>query len=428
MNNQIKCPHCGEIFTIDESSYDSIVKQIRDHAFEEELKTRISTETKLVETETESKYKELLSKKENELTKLQLESKQLSTNKENEIELAVNKATKDLEDQIHKLQNDLLIKESESKLKLSEVQMEKDKKISELDHQLQNVDTKYQLEQTNLRQDYETQIKLLKGEVELYKDFKAKLSTKAIGESLEQYCHNEFDKIRSAAFPNAYFEKDNAVSKTSGSKGDFIFRDYQDGMEYVSIMFEMKNEMDATAKKHKNEDFLKELDKDRNEKGCEYAVLVTMLESESDLYNQGIVNMSHRYPKMYVIRPQFFIPIITLIRDGAMNAIEAKKQLMEARNQNIDITHFEENMNAFKEGFARNYELASKKFKTTIDEIDKAIEHLQKTKDALIGCENNLRLANNKAEDQLTIKRLTRNNPTMKKMFEDLKEGKGIHE
>lgn len=422
MSNQIKCPHCGEVFTIDESSYDSIVKQIRDHEFEEELKSRISTEAKLVETETESKYKELLNKKENELTQLQLESKQLSKTKENEIELAVNKATKELEDQIHRLQNDLLVKENESKLKLNEIQMEKDKKITELDNQLQNVDTKYQLEQTSLKQDYETQIKLLKGEVEMYKDFKAKLSTKAIGESLEQYCHDEFDKIRSAAFPNAYFEKDNAISKASGSKGDFVFRDYQDGVEYVSIMFEMKNEAENTTKKQKNEQFFKELDKDRKEKGCEYAVLVTMLEAESDLYNQGIVNMSHRYPKMYVVRPQFFIPIITLIRDGALNSVETKKQLMEARNQNIDITHFEENMNAFKEGFARNYELASKKFQTTIEEIDNAIDHLQKTKDALLGCEKNLRIANDKAEKQLTIKRLTRNNPTMKKMFEDLKK------
>lgn len=425
MSNQIKCPHCGEVFTIDESSYDSIVKQIRDHAFEEELRSRIATETKLVESQTETKYKELLSKKETELAKLQIESKQLSSNKENEIALAINNATKQFEEKIHKLESDLQNKETEAKLKLTKMESEKDKKITELDNQLQNIATKNKMEITTLKQSYDLQLQTMNEQVEFYKDFKARQSTKAIGESLEQYCHNEFDKIRSYAFPNAYFEKDNAVSKSTGSKGDFIFRDYQDGVEYVSIMFEMKNEMDTTASKHKNEDFLKELDKDRQEKGCEYAVLVTMLEADSELYNQGIVNVSHRYPKMYVVRPQFFIPIITLIKDGALNAVDAKKQLLEARNQNIDITHFEENMKAFKEDFGRNYELASKKFNTTIEEINKAIDHLNKTKEALLGCEKNLRIANDKAETQLTIKRLTKNSPTVKQMFDDLeKQGK----
>ena len=272
-----------------------------------------------------------------------------------------------------------------------------------------------------LKEKYEGAIKLKDEQIEQLKDFKSKQSTKMVGESLEQYCNDEFNKIRATAFPNAYFEKDNDAR--TGSKGDFIFKDFEDNVETVSIMFEMKNEMDTTATKHKNEDFFKELDKDRKEKGCEYAVLVSLLEADSEFYNNGIVDVSFRYPKMYVIRPQFFIPMITLLKNASLKALEAKKELVLAREQNIDITHFEENIEAFKTSFARNYELASKKFQNAIDEIDKTIDHLQKTKEALLSSENNLRLANNKADD-LTIKRLTRGNPTMKAKFDELKSEK----
>lgn len=276
------------------------------------------------------------------------------------------------------------------------------------------------MKNSNEREKYKNALELKEEQISQLKDFKAKQSTKMVGESLEQFCHDEFDKIRAAAFPNAYFEKDNDAK--TGSKGDFIFKESdENGVEFISIMFEMKNEMDTTATKHKNEDFFKELDKDRNEKGCEYAVLVSLLESDSEFYNTGIVDVSHRYPKMYVIRPQFFIPMITLLRNSAMNALSAKRELALVREQNIDITHFEENIEAFKEGFARNYQLASKKFQSAIEEIDKTIDHLQKTKEALLSSENNLRLANNKAED-LTIKRLTRGNPTMQEKFDKLKK------
>lgn len=275
------------------------------------------------------------------------------------------------------------------------------------------------IEQENMKNLYEAQLKAKDDEVEFYKDFKARQSTKMIGESLERFCENEFNKLRSTGFQNAYFEKDNEVSD-SRSKGDYIFRDFEDGVEYVSIMFEMKNEADQTASKHRNEDFLKELDKDRREKDCEYAVLVSMLEPDNELYNTGIVDVSYRFEKMYVIRPQFLIPMITLLRNASRNSLEYQRELVAVRNQNLDITHFEENMNAFKDGFERNYRLASERFSKAIEEIDKTIDHLQKVKEGLIGSERNLRLANDKAQD-LSIKKLTRNNPTMAKKFEDLK-------
>ena len=265
---------------------------------------------------------------------------------------------------------------------------------------------------------YEDRLKLKDEQIEYYKDFKARQSTKMVGESLEQHCLNQFNSIRMTAFPNAYFEKDNDAR--SGSKGDFIFREAgADGTEFISIMFEMKNEMDETATKHKNEDFFKELDKDRRQKNCEYAVLVSLLEIDNELYNNGIVDVSYKYEKMYVIRPQFFIPMITLLRNAALNSLQYKQELQVVKNQQIDILHFEENMNAFKEGFARNYRIASDRFKTAIDEIDKTITHLQKTKDALLSSENNLRLANNKADD-LSIKKLTKNAPAVREMFEEL--------
>ncbi len=278
--------------------------------------------------------------------------------------------------------------------------------------------TESKLKEQSLQKQYEDKIKLKDEQIEYYRDFKARQSTKMIGESLEQHCRIQFDSLRMTAFPTAYFEKDNDAR--TGSKGDFIFRDFVDDIEFISIMFEMKNEMDETTTKHKNEDFLKELDKDRREKKCEYAVLVSLLEMDNELYNNGIVDVSYKYEKMYVIRPQFFIPIITLLRNAALNSLEYRRELQEVRSQQIDISHFEENMNVFKEGFARNYRIASDKFKTAIEEIDKTIIHLQKVREALVSSENNLRLANNKAED-LTIKRLTKNAPTVQAMFDESK-------
>ena len=286
-------------------------------------------------------------------------------------------------------------------------------------NQLSNKETENQFKEQSLRKEYEDKLKLKDEQIEYYKDFKARQSTKMIGESLEQHCLNQFNSLRMTAFPTAYFEKDNDAR--NGSKGDFIFRESMEGIEYISIMFEMKNEMDQTATKHKNEDFFKELDKDRREKGCEYAVLVSLLEIDNELYNNGIVDVSYKYDKMYVIRPQFFIPIITLLRNAAKNSLKYRQELELAKHQQIDILHFEENMNSFKEGFARNYRLASEKFTTAINEIDKTISHLQKTKEALLSSENNLRLANNKAEE-LSIKRLTKNAPMVKEMFEKIND------
>ena len=294
---------------------------------------------------------------------------------------------------------------------------EKVTEIAELKGKIESKETENQLREKSLMEQYEGKLKLKDEQIEYYKDFKARQSTKMVGESLEQHCLNQFNSLRMTAFPNAYFEKDNDAK--TGSKGDFIFRESADGTEFISIMFEMKNEMDTTATKHKNEDFFKELDKDRREKGCEYAVLVSLLEIDNEYYNNGIVDVSYKYPKMYVIRPQFFIPIITLLRNAALNSLKYQQELQVVRNQQVDIQNFEENMMAFKEGFARNYRLASEKFQKAIEEIDKTIDHLQKTKDALLSSENNLRLANNKAED-LTIKKLTKNAPTVKAMFDAL--------
>ena len=317
--------------------------------------------------------------------------------------------------------------ETEKELAVSQAVREKEKalsqsaaEITELKGRLSNKAVENELREQAMQREYEDKLRLKDEQIEYYKDFKARQSTKMIGESLEQHCLNQFNALRMTAFPAAYFEKDNDVRK--GSKGDFIFREAADGIEFISIMFEMKNEMDETAAKHKNEDFLKELDKDRRQKGCEYAVLVSLLERDNELYNGGIVDVSYRYEKMYVIRPQFFIPMITLLRNAAINSLKYRRELEAARHQQVDILHFEENMNAFKEGFARNYRIASDKFKTAIDEIDKTISHLQKTKEALLSSENNLRLANNKAED-LSIKRLTKNAPAVKEMFEGLKQG-----
>ena len=408
--NEIKCPNCGTVFKIDEQQYDSIVKQVRDSEFKNEIATRQEQyendkkqAIKLAENELEKKLSAMLKEKDLEITKLNEELKSKKQLEDSLVENTKIKTANEYKEEIAKLN-----------IKIKELENEKDKNISSLKSQLELDSKEYALKEKNIKDVYENKLKDKDEMIAYYRDMKARQSTKMIGESLEVHCNNEFNTLR-PLFPNAYFEKDNDAK--SGSKGDFIFRDYDDEKtEIVSIMFEMKNEADMTATKHKNEDFFKELDKDRKEKKCEYAVLVSLLEIDNDYYNTGIVDVSYRYPKMYVIRPQFFIPLITLIRGAALNALEYKKEMLVLQNQNIDISHFEENMNAFKSGFARNYRLASEKFSKAIDEIDKTIDHLQKTKEALLSSDKNLRLANNKAEE-LTIKRLTRNSPTMAKLF-----------
>lgn len=379
--SEIKCPKCGTTFKVDDSSYADILNQVRGAEFESELHKRLEQEKKQVKSEGA-----LVSAK--------------------------------LEAEIEKLKTELVNAETAKKLAVAEAKAPIEKERDQLASDLKNRDTQMKLREAAIVEKYKGAIELRDEEIERLKDMKAKLSTKMVGETLEQHCQAEFNRIRMAAFPNAYFEKDNDAR--TGSKGDFIFRECDEaGNEIVSIMFEMKNENETTATKHKNEDFFKELDKDRKEKKCEYAVLVSMLEADDEYYNTGIVDVSYRFEKMYVIRPQFFIPIITLLRNAALNSMKYKAELAVVREQNIDITHFEENMEAFKTAFARNYELASRKFQNAIEEIDKTIAHLQKTKEALLSSENNLRLANNKAED-LTIKKLTRGNPTMKAKFDEL--------
>ncbi len=425
---EIKCPKCGEVFQVDESGYAAIVKQVRDNEFEKEISARenqFETEkesaVKIAKIETETHFNELL--KDKELKIAELTSK--ITNEETQKQIAIDKIASDKDIEIAKLQSLLETYEKDKELAVSKIINEKDKELAEkekcivqLTGQIETGEKESKLKEQSLKDQYEERLKCKDEEIAHYKDFKSKLSTKMVGESLEQHCEIEFNRLRATGFKNAYFEKDNDAK--SGSKGDYIYRDYDDnGVEFVSIMFEMKNEMETTATKKKNEDFLKELDKDRREKNCEYAVLVSLLEPENDLYNSGIIDMSHRFEKMYVIRPQFFIPIITLLRNAALNSLQYKQELAVIRNQNIDISRFEEDMNDFKAKFSRNYRLASEKFKKAIEEIDKTIDHLQKTKEALLSSEDNLRLANNKAED-LTIKRLTRNNPTMAAKFAEL--------
>ena len=412
--NEIKCPNCGTVFKIDEKQYDSIVKQVRDSEFKNEIASRQEQyendkkqAIKLAENELEKQMTEQLKAKDLEIIKLREEINNKKQLEETVLENTKIKTANEYKEEIANLN-----------LKIKELENEKDKNISNLKNQIELDNKEYTLKEKNLKDFYENKLKDKDEMIAYYKDMKARQSTKMIGESLEVHCNNEFNTLR-PLFPNAYFEKDNDAK--SGSKGDFIFRDYDDEKtEVVSIMFEMKNEADMTATKHKNEDFFKELDKDRREKNCEYAVLVSLLEIDNDYYNTGIVDVSHRYPKMYVIRPQFFIPLITLIRGAALNSLKYKKEMITLQNQNIDISHFEENMNAFKSGFARNYRLASERFSKAIDEIDKTIDHLQKTKEALLSSDKNLRLANNKAEE-LTIKKLTANSPTMAKLFEEEK-------
>ena len=451
---EIKCPNCGQVFQVDESGYSQIVQQVRDREFAKELERRKQeleehkeNDLTIARLEEEKKHNAAIAEKDNEIAEkdklIEKLKSQIAAN-ETDRKLAVQEAVQEKEKssgavirekedalaekarEVDRL-NALLDKaEVQKKLAVSEAIQEKEKELSQketeltkLSGQLESKETESQLFEKTLREQYEEKLKVKDEQIQYYKDFKARQSTKMVGESLEQHCQNQFNSIRMTAFPTAYFEKDNDAK--TGSKGDFIFREKDaDGTEFISIMFEMKNEMDTTATKHKNEDFFKELDKDRREKGCEYAVLVSLLEIDNEYYNNGIVDVSYRYEKMYVIRPQFFIPIITLLRNAALNSLKYQKELQVVKNQQLDLMNFEENMRSFKDKFAYNYNLASSKFQTAIDEIDKTISHLQKTKEALLSSVNNLRLANQKAED-LSIKKLTKNAPSVRAMFEELR-------
>lgn len=448
---EIRCPKCNEVFQVDDSGYSQIVQQVRDKEFEkeaarraEELEKAKNSELKILEMEYEKKLESALSEKsdditdkEKRITELEARLESMESEKQLAVANAVSEREKRFNEESSKAQK--AISDKESLIKQLELQLQqaqslqqaaldkaksenalalekKQNEINELNSQLKTKDSEAALRCKTIEEKYAIELKNKDELIEQYKDFKARLSTKMVGETLEQHCLTQFNSLRMSAFPNAYFEKDNDAR--SGSKGDFIFRESsEDGIEFISIMFEMKNEMDTTATKHKNEDFFKELDKDRNEKGCEYAVLVSMIEADNEFYNAGIVDVSYKYPKMYVIRPQFFIPLISLLRNAARNSLEYKRELAMAKAQQVDLTNFEKNITDFKTAFSRNYQLASDKFKTAIDEIDKTIIHLQKTKDALLSSENNLRLANNKAEEQLTIKKLTKNAPSIKEEF-----------
>lgn len=428
---EIKCPHCGKVFSVDEADYAYIVNQVRNTEFDSEVNRRMTelnhqqkTEQERLKAELEKRYIMALNGKENTLKQLEFEITQLKNDLQT-AEQQKNTAVKLALAESEKLVGELRTKiaESESKEKVAvlkeqqrygEALKQKELEIAGLKSgvEAQKLETASKL--AAQKDKYESELRMVREQVDYYKDMKTRLSTKMVGETLEIHCSTEFNRVR-PLFPNAYFEKDNDAS--GGSKGDFIFRDYEDGIEYVSIMFEMKNELDETATKHKNEDFFRKLDADRTAKNCEFAVLVSLLEPDSELYNTGIVDVSYRYPKMYVIRPQFFIPLITLLVQTSKKSVEYKKQLVIAQNQSVDVRNFEQQLMDFKDKFGRNYRIASEKFQKAIEEIDKSIDHLQKIKDALIGSENNLRLANDKAED-LTIKKLTRGNPTMKELFD----------
>ena len=425
---EIKCPKCGEVFQIDEAGYAEIVKQVRTREFNDELQRQKSAMDSEKKMAVELAVSKANSQKDDEIAKLKnqlaAQNNELNNMKDKsaaELKIALSQK----EQEITQLRSTIETNKSKSELAVKTALQEKDSLIADLQNKLKLEQSESQLRETNLKQQYDVQLKAKDETIAFYKDFKAKESTKQIGEDLEQYCLSEFNKNRAIGFQNAYFEKDNEVSKTSGSKGDFIFRDFsgegEDKIEFISIMFEMKNQADETATKHKNEDFFKELDKDRNEKNCEYAVLVSMLEEDNDYYNTGIVDVSYKYPKMYVIRPQFFIQLITILRNAALNSLEYKREIAQIKNQNIDITNFESDLNLFKDKFLNNVDLAMRQHSSAIEEIDKAIKTLQKIKDLFEKSDNNLRLANNKLED-LTIKKLTRNNPTMKEKFDALKD------
>ena len=441
---EIRCPHCGKVFTVAEADYQAIVNQVRTAEFSQELKEREDALQEKIDAAVEQAVlssqlaaRKDLEEKERTIARLQAElTKEASDRK-----TAIAELTQKQQEETADIKSRLERAEAEKKLAVTEAVMQKEaetsKTLSEMQSALEKAETEKKLAVSEITREKDAQITELRTQnlaaqeqhalelrqkdelIGYYKDFKAKLSTKAVGESLEVYCHNEFEKVRSMAYPRTYFEKDNVVSKT-GSKGDFVFKDYdENGLEFISIMFEMKNELDTTSTKHRNEDFLKELDKDRKEKGCEYAVLVSMLEADSELYNQGIVDVSHRFPKMYVIRPQFFFPLISLLRNSALNSLGYIRELNRVKNQNIDIENFESRLMDFKDKFSRNYRIASERFLDAIDEIDKSIAHLQKIKENLLKSENNLRLANDKADD-LTIKKLVANNPTMAEKFAEI--------
>ena len=437
--NEIKCPHCQTVFTIDENSYADIVSQVRNKEFAEDVhkqlefaKKQFETEKALAKEQEKRLYDEERANFEQKILSLELALKNADVKEEKNVQEALHQKEKEfsaLQAELDQLKQQLQFKEVELSQKFQEDLHAKERTILELKQAKELQQKEQEVQQTAMKEKYELELRAKKDQFELelkakdeaiafYKDFKAKQSTKMVGESLEQHCEIEFNRLRMTAFPRAEFGKDNDAK--TGSKGDYIYREYdENGIEILSIMFEMKNENDETATKKKNEHFFKELDKDRHEKQCEYAILVSLLEADNELYNTGIVDVSYQYPKMYVVRPQFFIPIITLLRNAALNSLQYKQELAMMRDQHIDITHFEEDLETFKKGFARNYELASKKFQSAIDEIDKTIKSLEKTKAALLSSENNLRLANNKAED-LTVKKLVKNNPTMKQRFEEL--------
>jgi hypothetical protein len=420
--NKLTCPNCKTPFEVDEQGYSSLVKQVRDEQFEKELKRAESAAINEKNAAVEKALMEAQQNSQKAISDKDLEIERLKAG----VEAEVIKTQAALNAEIAELKSKLENAETKKQLEISEKMKEVDSEILKLKSDLKNKDLEFDFAKNNLEKNHllelqakDKLIEMKEEEVERYKDFKQRQSTKMIGESLEQHCESQFNKLRSTAFPTAYFEKDNDAS--SGSKGDYIFREVdENGVELISIMFEMKNEGDETATKKKNEDFFKELDKDRNQKNCEYAILVSMLEADNEVYNEGIVDVSHRYEKMYVIRPQFFIPLISLLRNSARNAMAYKQELQTVRNQNIDIANFESEMEAFKDAFGRNYDIASRKFKTAVDEIDKTISHLNKVKDNLLASENQLRLANDKAED-LTINKLTKNSPSLKEQFKQLK-------
>ncbi len=429
---EVKCPKCGTIFTIDEENYDSIVKQIKNEEFEKELKSRLDAEKtkhqkdlELVKQQEVNSSSLKMAELEKKISELEL---QLSS-KDKDKELAVNTAKQDKEEEISTLKAEIAslksqakVAEADNKLKIQEAIQDKEKEIITLKNDLDSQKTLEELHVKQLKEQQDAILKEKDAQIEFYKDLKARLSTKLVGETLEQHCQTQYNQIRMTAFPKAYFEKDNDAK--TGSKGDFIFREKtEEGAELISIMFEMKNENDETATKHKNEDFLKELDKDRNEKNCEYAVLVSMLEPDSEYYNAGIVDVSYKYDKMYVVRPQCFIPIITLLRNAALNAAQVKNELVVAKNQSLDIAHFEEDLENAKANFAYNINQARNKYITAIDEIDKTINHLQKVRDNLVGLDNNLRIADGKVQE-ITVKSLTKNNPGMREKFEEVKKEK----
>ena len=426
---EIKCPNCGNLFTIDQNQYDDLIREVRNDVFEKEIQQRLNIEKEKLESSFKVQQMQSSNENQNKIRELQSQIDSLKNtiannelSKNSAIAEAINKKeielkNKDLE--ISNLQSKLDNQALSLDMKYKELINSKDQEIVSLNNKIDLNKKEAEIKQNNLIEQQRLELKAKDEQIAYYKDMKLKLSTKLVGESLEQHCQNAFNSIRMTAFPHAYFEKDNDSS--SGEKGDFIFKEYtEEGAELISIMFEMKNENDETATKHKNEDFFAKLDKDRKTKNCEYAILVSMLEPESELYNAGIVDVSYKYPKMYVVRPQCFIPIITLLRNASLNASKYKNELMIARNQSIDVTNFENSLLDFQDKFNKNYNLASQRFNSAIEEIDKTIDHLNKVKEGLLGADRNLRLANDKAQD-LSIKKLTRNNPTMKEAFEKAK-------